>query len=85
GRIEMHLISKRAQLIRLPDESFHFEAGETIHTENSYKYAPHEFQQLAREAGWHPKMSWTDRNGFFSVHYLSLSGAEPQHLPQQAR
>ncbi|HEY6094162.1 MAG TPA: L-histidine N(alpha)-methyltransferase, partial [Gallionellaceae bacterium] len=38
GRIEMHLISRRAQLIRLPGESFRFEAGETIHTENSYKY-----------------------------------------------
>lgn len=85
GRIEMHLISKRKQLIRLHDESFHFEEGETIHTENSYKYAAHEFQQLAREAGWHPKMLWTDRDGLFSVHYLSLSAAEPQHLPQRAR
>lgn len=78
GRIEMHLVSKRKQLIRLNDESFHFEEGETIHTENSYKYAVHEFQQLARKAGWHPKMSWTDRNRFFSVHYLTLSAAEPQ-------
>lgn len=85
GRIEMHLVSQRKQVIRLEGETFHFEEGETIHTENSYKYTAHEFQQLAREAGWHPKMLWTDRDGFFNVHYLSLSAAEPPHLPQQAR
>lgn len=85
GCIEMHLVSQRKQVIRLGDETFHFEEGETIHTENSYKYTAHEFQQLAREAGWYPKMLWSDRDGFFNVHYLSLSAAEPRHLPQQAR
>jgi uncharacterized SAM-dependent methyltransferase len=85
GRIEMHLVSQRRQIIRLGSESFHFEEGETIHTENSYKYTAQEFQQLAREAGWHPKMLWTDRDGLFNVHYLSLSDTEPRHLPQQMR
>ena len=85
GRIEMHLVSQRKQFIRLESETFHFEEGETIHTENSYKYTTQEFQQLTREAGWHPKMLWTDRDGFFNVHYLSLSAAELRHLPQQAR
>jgi dimethylhistidine N-methyltransferase len=85
GRIEMHLVSQRRQIIRLGSESFHFKEGETIHTENSYKYTAQEFQQLARESGWHPKMLWTDRDGLFNVHYLSLSDTEPRYLPQQMR
>ncbi|HZW86578.1 MAG TPA: L-histidine N(alpha)-methyltransferase [Gallionella sp.] len=85
GRVEMHLVSQRKQFIQLEGETFHFEEGETIHTENSYKYTTQEFQQLTREAGWHPKMLWTDHNGLFNVYYLSLSAAEPRHLPQQMR
>lgn len=85
GRIEMHLVSRRKQRIRLNGDVFEFEQGETIHTENSYKYAPHEFQELARAAGWHPKMLWADRDGLFNVHYLSMSADEPRHLPLQAR
>lgn len=82
GRIEMHLVSRRRQQIRLAGEAFEFEPGETIHTENSYKYAAHEFESLARSAGWHPKARWSDRDGLFNVFYLSLSAQEPQHLPQ---
>ncbi|MFZ5503401.1 MAG: L-histidine N(alpha)-methyltransferase [Pseudomonadota bacterium] len=85
GRIEMHLVSRRKQCIRLNGDVFEFEQGETIHTENSYKYSPHEFQELACEAGWHPTALWADRNGLFNVHYLSLSAEEPHHLPLQAR
>jgi len=84
-RIEMYLISQRKQLIQLGYETFHFYKGESLHTENSYKYSEQEFQQLAQAAGWHPKMSWTDRDGLFNVHYLSLSTSEPRHLPQQGR
>jgi dimethylhistidine N-methyltransferase len=83
GRIEMHLVSRKKQFIRLGDETFHFEDGETIHTENSYKYTAHEFQQLAWSAGWHPKMLWSDRNNLFNVHYLSLSADEPRYPPRQ--
>ena len=85
GRMEMHLVSRKKQSIRLDDEVFHFDEGETIHTENSYKYTAQEFQQLARKAGWHPKMLWSDRDGLFHVHYLSLSASEPQRLPQPGR
>jgi dimethylhistidine N-methyltransferase len=85
GRIEMHLVSRRKQAIRLDGESFPFEPGESIHTENSYKYTAREFRQLARKAGWHPRMLWSDREGLFDVHYLSLNAAEPHHFPQQAR
>jgi L-histidine Nalpha-methyltransferase len=84
GRIEMHLVSRYDQDIRLGNESFHFEEGETIHTENSYKYTAHEFQRLAGEAGWHLKATWSDQSGLFNVHYLSLSADEPRHLLRQA-
>lgn len=83
GRIEMHLVSLRKQFIQLGGETYHFEDGETIHTENSYKYTGHEFQQLACAAGWHPKMLWSDRAGLFNVHYLSLSADEANHPPRQ--
>ena len=85
SRVEMHLVSQRKQSILLDGERFNFEQGETIHTENSYKYTASEFQQLAGKAGWHPKMLWSDSNSLFNVHYLSRSASEPPHLPQQAR
>jgi len=47
-----------------------FEAGERIHTENSYKYSIDEFAQLAGEAGFRAERCWVDRDSFFSVHYL---------------
>jgi dimethylhistidine N-methyltransferase len=85
GRIEMHLVSRKKQSICMDDEVFHFDVGETIHTENSYKYTAHEFHQLAWAAGWHPKMLWTDRDGLFNVHYLSLSSSEPLYPHRQGR
>ncbi len=83
GRVEMHLVSRCNQAIRLGDEVFTLKEGETIHTENSYKYTPHEFQQLASEAGWHLKTTWSDHDGLFNVHYLSRSATEPRHLLRQ--
>jgi dimethylhistidine N-methyltransferase len=70
GRIEMHLVSERAQTVRLAGETFDFAAGETLHTENSYKYTVEELQQLAAEAGFQPEAVWTDSEGLFSVHLL---------------
>jgi dimethylhistidine N-methyltransferase len=80
GRIEMHLVSRCKQSIRLGRESFEFDEGESIHTENSYKYTAQEFQQLARTAGWHLQSSWHDEHEFFNVHYLSQTAAEPLKL-----
>jgi dimethylhistidine N-methyltransferase len=70
GRIEMHLVSARAQTVRVGGEHFAFMAGETIHTENSYKYAIDEFQRLAAQAGCQPEAVWTDAGDLFSVHLL---------------
>jgi dimethylhistidine N-methyltransferase len=74
GRIEMHLESLIAQQVAIQGKRFDFSAGETIHTENSYKYSVGEFQQLARQAGLEPLLAWTDAEYLFSVHYLALGG-----------
>jgi dimethylhistidine N-methyltransferase len=72
-RIEMHLISRKAQTVRALGRSFSFRAGESIHTESSYKYSLERFTALARGSGWTPLKSWTDAAGMFSVHALVAS------------
>ncbi len=72
GRIEMHLVSRRAQDIQLLGKRFHFDPGESIHTENSYKYSLEEFHALARAAGLQPRQVWLDSARLFSVHYLGV-------------
>ena len=70
GRIEMHLESSRDQTVRIGAESVTFRAGETIHTENSYKYSVQEFQALAACAGFQSRQCWVDAAGLFSIHYM---------------
>lgn len=72
-RIEMHLVSRRSQTVRVMGRSFTFRAGESIHTENSYKYSPERFGALARGAGWAPLAAWTDPDRLFSVQALVAS------------
>jgi dimethylhistidine N-methyltransferase len=69
-RIEMHLISRRPQTVRVLDHTATFRMGETIHTESSYKYSIERFAALAHASGWTPRASWTDPDGMFSVHAL---------------
>jgi dimethylhistidine N-methyltransferase len=69
-RIEMHLASRRRQKVSVVGQSIEFRVGETIHTENSYKYTQGSFAALARGAGWAPVEMWTDRCNLFSVHVL---------------
>ncbi len=70
-RIEMHLASCHAQTIRVCGKTFDFRRGETIHTENSYKYTSDSFRALAAGAGWRPAEAWTDPQRYFSVHALT--------------
>ena len=72
-RIEMHLISKKALTARVCGKKFSFRPGESIHTENSYKYSIDRFMTLARSSGWNPLQSWTDEDCMFSVHTLVAS------------
>jgi L-histidine N-alpha-methyltransferase len=70
GRIEMHLESLRPQSVRAAGRRFHFDAGETIRTEYSYKYTLDRFAALAASAGLRVEHLWTDPRGWFSVQYL---------------
>jgi len=70
GRIEMHLVSSRVQKVDICNRVFRFKAGESIHTENSYKYTIEQFRDVGRAAGWQPQRVWTDPDQQFSVHEL---------------
>jgi dimethylhistidine N-methyltransferase len=72
SRIEMHLVSQVRQQVRVAGRAFAFRAGETIHTENSYKYTLTGFATLARDAGWTQRAVFTDARNYFSVHALVL-------------
>jgi L-histidine Nalpha-methyltransferase len=71
GRIEMHLVALEAHGVKLGEHRFAFAAGETIHTENSYKYSIEGFGELAAKAGFRSAKVWTDRRGLFALHALS--------------
>jgi len=70
GRIEMHLVSRRDQGVCVGGAPFDFAAGETIHTESSYKYTLEEFQNLSKRAGFQPALTLTDPLNRFSIHCL---------------
>jgi len=69
-RIEMHLVSRKSQNVRLLGTTFSFRTGESIHTECSYKYSVERFGALARGSGWKVLKTWTDADKLFSVHAL---------------
>ena len=71
GRIEMHLVSTRNQTVRVARRRFALQRGESIHTENSYKYSVEEFRALAAGAGYRAKKLWTDAKGAFALHGLA--------------
>lgn len=73
-RIEMHLISRRDQQVRVGGDLFGFAEGETLHTENSHKFTIDGLRTLAAKAGFRPGAVWTDAQRHFSVHWL--------HAPQ---
>lgn len=70
GRIEMWLVSTRDQTVRVGDRRFIFHAGERIHTENSHKYTPASFGDLARTAGLCVEQAWSDPRDWFTVSLL---------------
>ncbi|HTT08258.1 MAG TPA: L-histidine N(alpha)-methyltransferase [Gammaproteobacteria bacterium] len=75
GRVEMHLISWFDQTVTVGGARFNFRAGETIHTENSYKYSIAEFHRLAARCGYIPVRVWTDERRLFSIHALVVRNA----------
>jgi len=75
SRIEMHLVSQEPQVVHVAGHRISFAAGETIHTENSYKYGVAEFAALAASCGWASARVWTDAEQLFSMHLLSARGS----------
>jgi len=70
NRIEMHLVSMRAQDVTIAGEKIHFAAGEHLVTEHCHKYSPNGFLSLAEASGWVGQEIWMDERRLFSVHYL---------------
>jgi len=72
GAIEMHLVSRREQQVRINGDRFTFAEGDSVHTENSFKYSPDEFTELAAQAGFVRRGLWQDEEQLFSVQYFEL-------------
>lgn len=75
SRIEMHLEAERDCAFTVARRNFTMKAGETIHTENSYKYGLRDAHLLLRAGGWTPVGDWADREGLFM---LILARALPE-------
>ncbi len=73
GRIEMHLVSRDTQAVHIDGHTFSFRQGETIHTENAYKYSIGEFRDLAARSGFTPVSTACDRSDLFCLHCLTVA------------
>jgi dimethylhistidine N-methyltransferase len=69
-RVEMHLVSRHAQVVGVAGTEFAFTPGETICTECSYKYSLEHFKRLTKRAGFTLHDQWLDADAYFSVQYL---------------
>jgi L-histidine N-alpha-methyltransferase len=74
-RVEMHIVSLVRQKVRVCGRAIEFRRGETIHTENSYKYTVEQFRCHAVAAGWANLATWVDGENYFSVHALRAQGS----------
>ncbi|MDZ7683422.1 MAG: L-histidine N(alpha)-methyltransferase [Fodinibius sp.] len=70
GRIEMHLVSRQQQTVTIAGQQVDFDEGESIHTENSYKYSLDEFEELVSDC-YEVEQVWTDEQQHFSLQYLT--------------
>lgn len=69
-RIEMHLVSRRLQQVRVGGDTYELAEGQALHTENSHKFSVEGLRRLAALAGFRPGPVWTDPHRLFSVHWL---------------
>lgn len=75
GRVESHLVSTEKQSVRINalDLEIHFEQGETIHTENSYKFDLEQLARLAQASGFSLEKSWFDSQRRFSFNLFAVA------------
>lgn len=71
SRIEMHLAARATTTVRWPSGERVFDAGEHIHTENSYKWTTEGFAALLRDAGFARVQHWCDPQRWFGVFLAS--------------
>lgn len=83
SRVEMHLVAQSDMGFQIAGESFRIERGESIHTENSYKYRPQTFQTLCRDSGFETLRFWTDPQEWFGV-FLLKAQRKPKHVLARA-
>ncbi|TBW55158.1 L-histidine N(alpha)-methyltransferase [Marinobacter halodurans] len=72
-RIEMHLRSDCDQTVQCAGRPIAFREGETIHSENSYKYTFDQFDRLATAAGFQVESEWSDAQSLFSVYFCRIA------------
>ena len=77
SRIEMHLVATRDVDFTVSGSPFHFDAGSSIHTENSHKYGPRGARLMLLAGGWTPVAEWSDPAGDFAV---ILAEAQPNRF-----
>jgi len=71
GRVEMHLVSLSDQKVGVGGSEISFKEGESIHTENSYKYDADEFAALLA-GDYTLENRWTDSRNWFNIFYFSV-------------
>lgn len=71
-RVELSLVSRREQRVRVSGQVITFDADEPIHTEDSYKYTPEHFARLTGRAGFALERQWSDDRRFFCVQFLTV-------------
>ena len=78
-RVEMHLVSLGAQCVRIPKAAVvaAFAAGETIHTESSYKYEPEDVDRLVASAGFRRERRWLDASARFALTFCRATKEVP--------
>jgi dimethylhistidine N-methyltransferase len=74
GCIRIHLRCSRAVTVEVAGTPIHIAAGERIHTENSHKYHPDEFAELAHRGGFSVERWWTDARDWFALFLLRVAG-----------
>jgi dimethylhistidine N-methyltransferase len=72
SRIEIYLVSRRAQDVHIDGRTIRFQPGQTICTEYSHKYTLESFREMARTAGLSVRQVWKDEKAWFSVQYLEV-------------
>jgi dimethylhistidine N-methyltransferase len=75
GAMRMYLDVLETHEVVIGATTIRFEAGESVHTENSFKYHPEEFRELAGAAGFEAVELWTDAKGWFGVFLLAAASA----------